>query len=76
MTHLALYGTARTPEAARITQQSYKEDLSFKCTLSTNMNISLHLRFISLFQYYAIDLHPALPHVLPVSLLLQIKYFK
>ena len=33
-THLVLYGTTRTPEAARIAQQNYKEDLSLTLSVS------------------------------------------
>lgn len=36
--HLVLYGTTRSPEAAHIAQQHYKEaDLSLKCTLSVSL---------------------------------------
>lgn len=36
MSHLAVYGIIRSPEAARIAQQNYK-DLSLKCTLSESL---------------------------------------
>lgn len=37
MSHLVVYGTTRTSEAACIAQQNYKEDLSLKCTLSASL---------------------------------------
>lgn len=33
-THLVLYGTTRTPEAAHIAQQNYKEDISVTLSVS------------------------------------------
>lgn len=41
MSHLVVYGTTRTSEAARIAQQNYKEDLSLKCALSPSLCVQV-----------------------------------